>query len=128
VNVHEANFQDLMGAYYRGTRAREAAAYLRTEIEAHHFLQLANLLRDYRERPIYSVDEVKTRAAVDDLMICYDVLEVAALEAFILPPDRSSFWEETQLILDNRQVRDYLRVPTSSLSGGPRFRDLHDQP
>ena len=40
MNVQEANFQDLMGVYYHGTRAEEIAVYLRDEIEAHHFLQL----------------------------------------------------------------------------------------
>src|ERR1035441_5356594 len=39
-----------------------------------------------------------------------------ALDMFI---PRNAPWAQTTL---------YLRVPTSSLSGGPRFRDLHDQP
>ena len=107
MNLLEANAEDLSAFYYRGTRAEEAAAYLRTEIELQHHVQLADLLRDYRERSVASAREISLRAAVDDLLIYYDVLEIATLSAFILPPGQSKFWNETQIILENKHVQNY---------------------
>lgn len=107
MNLQEANLQDLLAVYYKGTRAEEAAAHLRADIELHRQLELANLLRDYRERAITSPDEIRLRAAVDELLICYDVLEITALAGFVAPPDGSEFWKQTHIVLTNEHVQRY---------------------
>jgi hypothetical protein len=107
VNVQDANFQDLLAAYYLGMPAQEAAEHLLKAIRGKANLQLTNLLRDYRVRPVYSDREIKLRAAVDRLLIFYDVMEIAALTGFIRPPDRADFWKETESILEKTQVRKY---------------------
>lgn len=107
VNVQDANVQDLLAVYYDGTRAARAAVHLRQEIERRHHPQLANLLRDYRERAVVSPEEIDLRAAVDDLMICCDVLEIAALAGFIAEPGPTDFWKLIEIVLENPQVQRY---------------------
>jgi hypothetical protein len=107
VNLRDANLQDLLSAYYEGTRAAKAAAHLKKKIERAERAYLANLLRDYRERAIDDPAEIRLRASVDDLMICCDVLEIASLAGFIHPPDDSPLWTTLRVVLANEQVQDY---------------------
>lgn len=107
MNLQEANFQDLLTAYYKGTNAAKAAEYLLSEIKHSHHKQLAILLRDYRTRSIDSDREIRLRAATDDLMICCDVLEIAALAGFIAPPGQSDFWKTIEAILEDLDVQKY---------------------
>ena len=107
MNVQEANLADVLSAYYNGTRAATAAAHLQEQIEGRRHQELAVLLRHYRERPITDPDEMDMRAAVDDLMICCDVLEIGVLAAFLPPPDDSDFWRSIKTLLANPELRQY---------------------
>ena len=108
MNVQDANLQDLLAAYYEGTRAAKVALHLRGEIVHRRETPLAMLLRDYRERDVTSSREIELRAGVDDLLICCDVLEIATLAGYIAPPvGGAEFWDELTVILENPQVRDY---------------------
>jgi len=107
VSLAEANFQDIVAAYYESTGAARAARYLQDEIDLKHTGQLAVLLRDYREREVDSPTEIELRADVDDLMICCDILEIAIAAGFIGMPNGTHFWVTTNDILENPQVQQY---------------------
>ena len=107
MSILEANFQTLRAQYFELTPAREAAGHLLSEIRARRFDELAELLRDYRVKPICNPKEVDRRAAVDSLLVCYSVMEIAILAGFISSPDGSAFWTDAKTILDSPEVRRY---------------------
>jgi hypothetical protein len=107
MNIGAANFQDLRNVYYERVHVASAAEYLRTAIARREHMQLANVLRDHHRQSVYSPRERFLRAGVDDLLLCYSVLEIAALTRFIGEPDGGAFWEEAKSILGNTQVRNY---------------------
>jgi len=108
VNVQQVNLQDIRSFYYERRTASTAAETLRQMITKRDHLQLANLLRDHRRKSVYSKRERYMRACVDDLLVCYNVLEISILTKFLAKPDKSVFWEEAGLILGNKQVRRYI--------------------
>jgi hypothetical protein len=107
VNLQAANFEDLLRTYYDGTSAHTAAAHLRNLIVGRQHLQLANLLRDFRQRAIVSEQEITLRAGTDRLMTCYSIMEIASLIGFIADIHKTEFGIEAVAILENKQVRRY---------------------
>ena len=107
MNVQQANFEDLLAAYYGGTKARTAARMLLGLIRREDHLRLANLLRDYRRRSVWSEQAIADRAAVDQLMICYSVVEIASLTGMVPDLRDTAFGKESGRILEHKQVRRY---------------------
>jgi hypothetical protein len=108
VNVQRANFQDILRFYFERETAITATKTLEQMITKREHLQLANLLRDHRRKSVYSTRERHFRACVDDLLLCYNIFEIATLTQFILGPDDSTFWRRIQVILENKHVRRYI--------------------
>ena len=107
MNLQWANFEDLLATYYHGTAAHEAASHLAALISRKREGELATLLRDYREKAITSPTEINLRAAIDRLMNCCSVIEIASLTSFVPELSQTSFAREMQPILDDRNVRRY---------------------
>jgi hypothetical protein len=109
MNIQRANCEDLLTAYYHGTRAHVAAKHLRRLIGRNQHLALATLLRDHRERGrgIDLPREINMRAATDRLMNCYSVMEIASEAGAIPDLRRTDFGKEARLILEDRRVRRY---------------------
>lgn len=91
MNLQQANFEDLLATYYHSTAANEAAEYFHDLIQSEQHLQLATLLRDYRERAITVQKEIRYRAATDQLMICCSVMEIASLNGFVPELQQTNF-------------------------------------
>jgi hypothetical protein len=108
VNVQRANLQDILSFYFERRTAQTATEVLERMIASREHLQLANLLRDHHRKSVYSRRERYLRACIDDLFLCYNVFEIAALTHFILGPDNSAFWNKIQAILENKHVRRYV--------------------
>jgi hypothetical protein len=135
VNLLWANFEDLLSTYYYRTAAHEAAEHLADLIRGEQHLQLATLLRDYRERAITSPKEIDLRAATDRLMNCCSVMEIASLTGFVPDLRQTTFASETRSILENNHVRRYYEefYPTKlpqlfrcRLTGTNRSREILD--
>ena len=107
VNLQWANFEDLLASYYHRTAAHEAAEHLGDLIRGHQPLQVATLLRDYRDRAITSPNEIRLRAATDRLMTCCSVMEIASLTDFVPDLRQTAFATEILPILENKHVRRY---------------------
>lgn len=107
MNLQLANFEDLLATYYQGTAARVAAEHLGALIQCEQHLQLAKLLRDYRERAITEQKEINFRAATDRLMNCCSVMEIASLTGFVPGIRQTKFGMEMRPILENKHVRPY---------------------
>ncbi len=107
MNLQLANFQDLLATYYYGTAAHEAAKCLDDLIKGQQDLGLGTLLRDYREKGITSTDEIRLRSAIDRLMNCCSVMEIASLAGFVQGLQRTDFGIQMRSILENRHVRQY---------------------
>lgn len=107
VNVLDANFEDLLAAYYHGTQSAATAAHLRKLIDANKQMQLAALLRDHRKKSVYSPREIKLRAGTDQLLLCCSVMEIASLTGFIRDVHNTEFGKSMLDILANSQVRRY---------------------
>jgi hypothetical protein len=107
VNLQQANFEDLLATYYLGTAAHEAAQHLGRLARTEQHLELATLLRDYRERGIHSRTEIELRAATDRLMTCCSVMEIASLTGFVPELRQTDFAMAMLPILENKHVRRY---------------------
>lgn len=113
MNVQQANLEDLLATYYDGTSARYAARLLRRLIDRHAEAQVAELLRDYRKRPITSATEMEVRADVDRLLTCYSMLEIAAIAGFVpgnLEDHARHAMAEARHILGHEHVRKYYEM------------------
>lgn len=108
MNVHRANFQDILRFYFERQTAATATEVLEHMIAGREHLQLANLLRDHRRKSVYSKRERYLRACIDDLLLCYNIFEIGTLTQFIPGPDESEFWHKIQTILENKHVRRYV--------------------
>jgi hypothetical protein len=106
VNVAQANLEDLLAKYYAGTAAREAAAYLSDCISRRRKSELETLLRDYRVEAITEAREIELRAAIDRLLTCYSILEIASMANFI-PEVPTRLASETRTIIGDPDVRRY---------------------
>ena len=107
MNSKLANFEDLLAAYYLGTSAHEAAQALSVLIRERNNLALANLLRDYRERSVYSAREIEFRAATDRLMSCCSVMELASQARFVPDIQHAEFGQEMLCLLENKHLTRY---------------------
>lgn len=106
MNLAQANLEDILNRYYEATAAHGAARRLCELIDRKQERELARLLRDYRQIPISDADEINFRAAVDRLLTCYSVLEIASIANFIssIP---NEFASEALTILSDHHVRRY---------------------
>jgi hypothetical protein len=117
LNIQRANLQDILRFYFDRRTVEDASQALEQMNSGREQLQLANLLRDHHRRSVYSKRERYLRACIDDLLLCYDILEIGALTQFIPGPDDSKFWHGIQRVLGNKFVRRYyeeyypLRLP-----------------
>jgi len=117
LNIQGANFEDILHFYFERRSAATATQALEQMIANRENVQLADLLRNHSEWPVYSRRERYLRACVDDLLLGCDILEIGTLTGFIPGPDGSEFWSRIQSILENKQVRRYfeefypLRLP-----------------
>lgn len=107
MNLQLANFEDLLATYYYGTEASEAAEHLGELIRGERHLQLATLLRDYRDRAITLKREIELRATTDRLMNCYSIMEIASLTGFVPELQQTDFGLAMRPILENKYVRLY---------------------
>ncbi len=107
MNIQKANFEDLLARYYHGTAAHVAAEHLSDLIQDNEYLQLATLLRDYRERAITEQKEIELRAATDRLMNCCSVMEIASLTSFVPELQQTDFGIAMRPLLEDKYVRLY---------------------
>jgi hypothetical protein len=102
----QANFQDIITSiYFENTLASRAPKLIRAKKN----IQLADLLRFYRENAITCPNEIDVLTPIDDLLKYYSVMELAATAGCIHPPDDSTLWKEAKWILENGEVRKYYR-------------------
>jgi hypothetical protein len=107
VNIQEANWQDLFSTYYRHTDAVRAATFLEYAIDELSSDQLSRLLRHHGSARITSKFEIEMRSAVDDLLNCYSIMEIASEVAFIPSEVAYDFARNAKIILSNLQVRRF---------------------
>jgi hypothetical protein len=107
MNPRQANFEDLVSIYLTGTEAHVAAVHLLKLIQSGKDRDLANLLRDHRARAIELRREIEMRAAIDRLMNCCSVMEIASRIGFIPNPGKTQVGRELRIILGNASVRRY---------------------
>ncbi len=107
MNIQKANFEDLLARYFHGTAAHVAAEHLSDLIQRNEHLQLATLLRDYRERAITEQEEIELRAATDRLMNCCSVMEIASLTCFVPELHQTDFGIAMRPIIEDEHVRQY---------------------
>jgi hypothetical protein len=108
MNLQEANFEDLSRFYFFESPARNAVAQLHFMMKNNQDRQLRQVLRHHDEGSVDSPKEIDARAAVDRLMSCCGVMEIASLTGFVgdLPEDMFGFLP----ILENRHVRRFYEV------------------
>jgi hypothetical protein len=108
VNISEINFQDILSDYFYGTGALSATETLLNAITKCKKAWMKRMLRHHGEWPVSDSYEIQFRDAVDDLIVCYNVLEVAITGGLILQPENNSqFWNDARVILENEFVRYY---------------------
>lgn len=107
MNVLLANLEDLLQRYYSKTPAKKAEKHLNNLIEMGKHLELANLLRDYRQRAVYSPEQIELRSATDSLLNCCSALEIASIAGFIPDVTTTGFAKTVRPILQNKTVRRY---------------------
>jgi hypothetical protein len=107
LTVLTVNFNDLLHAYYYGTAAASAAEHLSRLIQGRDEKSLKSLLRDYRVAGVYSKREIDLRAAVDRLLNCYSVLELASFTGFIENVGHTDLGQRARTILGSPQVQSY---------------------
>jgi hypothetical protein len=106
MSQQQANFADLLVSYYERTRAAAAARNIYHEGRTWKYSPLGTEFAfSVRDWP----GEVKEIASgVDDLFVCYSVVEVASLAGFICEPDESTFWQDMGVVLESAFAADYL--------------------
>src|SRR5579863_8549231 len=107
MNLHTANFEDILAAYYNGTQAEAAARHLIPLIRDKNRLKLSGLLRNHRTKSVFSPQQIKLRAGFDQLLICCSAMEIASLAGFILDVQHTEFGATILEILDDKLIRRY---------------------
>ena len=111
MNLHVANFQDIFSTYFQGTDAHNAAGVILRKIELGESAWLARSLRHHREDPITKSKEIAFRDGVDELIDCFNVVEVAAMAGLISVDAADPWFGETVFpILKDFHVRKYYKV------------------
>lgn len=65
------------------------------------------LLRDHQDREVDDWREIEFRSAVDRLLTCYSILEIASLVDFVPSWTSSEFAKDAVLILNNEQLQRF---------------------
>ncbi len=100
------NLQDLLQLYYDDTEAPRAIDLFDSVERQTYPRDLEVVLRDHRTRKISDPQEIIDRAALDDLLTCYSVLEIATQVDYVAPMD-GEFRAQATRILERREVRTY---------------------
>lgn len=85
------NLEDLTMCYRDRGRAAEAAEIMSRARNTTNRTYLNRLLRDHRERPINSQQEIRRRDSFDFLIAFYGILEIASLIRYVPVPLPSAF-------------------------------------
>jgi signal transduction histidine kinase len=100
------NLQDLLQLYYADTDAPRAIELFDSLERQTYPRDLEVVLRDHRTSKITDPQEIIDRAALDDLLTCYSVLEVATQVDYVGPLD-GEFRAQATRILERKEVRPY---------------------
>ena len=107
MTLRETNLADLVRSYYMDSKASFVAEDLKTMVREGKHAQLAVLLRDHQDREVDDWREIEFRSAVDRLLTCYSILEIASLVDFVPSWTSSEFAKDAVLILNNEQLQRF---------------------
>ena len=105
--IQQLNFEDLLTSYYVNDSAHEAAEHLLDMLLNKHHQQIATILRSHENREITSAKEIRLRDALDRLLHCYSIMEIASLTEFIPNAEQTIFGATMRPILEDKYVRLY---------------------
>jgi hypothetical protein len=105
-DIQRQNSEHLIQLYYQRTTAPAAVALYADILSGERQAELGTILRDHRDRPIGSAEEIAWRNAFDELMTCYSVLELA-MQAGYITDFGPTLRRDASQILEDRCVREF---------------------